>query len=55
MFQSALEGWNTHPPFIHLNQETEHIRLRIAPEYGFLLGESYAVYINGNVNVNRTV
>ena len=52
-FSSQLEGTNTSPPFIWLDEDAGV--LRINPVSESLLKKSYAVYINGNVNVNNTI
>ena len=42
-FYSPLEGYQPFPPFMSLNSTLG--TLKISPEYGNLLGKSYAVYV----------
>ena len=52
-FSSELEGTDTAPPFVWLDEEAE--TLKISPVSESLLKKSYAVFINGNVNVNSII
>ena len=52
-FDSELEGENTDPPFVELDDKLA--TLRIAPSDAQLIGKSYAIYVNGNVSVNSTM
>ena len=53
VFDSELEGENTDPPFVELDEELT--TLTIAPSDAQLIGKSYAIYVNGNVSVNSTI
>ena len=53
VFDSELEGENTDPPLVELDEELT--TLKIAPTDALLIGKSYAIYVNGNVSVNSTM
>ena len=53
VFDKEREGENTDPPFVELDEELT--TLKIAPSDAQLIGKSYAIYVNGNVNVNSTM